>query len=108
MIDSARAAGLVSLGGQLQFRLAGTGTLECYWVDVSTEAAAPVSMPWPERVVRAAEAGLEQFRTLFAKVDFLAEGRRVLAEDKGPEDLPDASLAEAMCFVWYVSAPRAG
>ena len=45
VIDSARAAGLVSLGGQLQFRLAGPGTLECYWVDVSTEAAAPVSMP---------------------------------------------------------------
>ena len=35
VIEAAREAQLISIGGQLQFRLPDGGTCECYWIEVS-------------------------------------------------------------------------
>jgi hypothetical protein len=82
VIEAARRADLVSIGGQLQFRLPDGGTCECYAVEVDTYQSVD--------------------EMLKARCDFIAEGRR---------DFPlyFAELIEAgrdpadyMCFVWYV------
>jgi hypothetical protein len=44
VIDAAREAGLVSIGGQLQFR-GPEFTCECYWVEVDTYKAVPSDLP---------------------------------------------------------------
>ena len=52
VIEAARQAGLVGLGGQLPFRLPGPGggTCDCYWVEVNTFEETPPSLPWAQRV----------------------------------------------------------
>src|SRR5688500_8171215 len=75
VIEAARRAGLVSVGGQLQFRLRDGGVCDCYWVEVSTYAEAPPSLPWGERVEAAASAAAAGFRSLAGRFDFVAVGR---------------------------------
>ena len=54
VIEAARAANLVSIGGQLQFRLPDGGTCECYWVQVDTYQSVDRALPWKVRVERTA------------------------------------------------------
>ena len=102
VIEATRDAGLVNVGGQLQFRLPDGGTCECYWVEVDTYKRVPKELPWIERVVRTAEVALEEFTCLQSRYDFMEEGQRAfgdrLRELKERGGIP----AEAMCFVWYV------
>lgn len=91
VIAAARAANLISTGGQLQFRLQGGGTCECYWVDVDTYKSVDKALPWRERVSRTAEVALRDFEELQQRYDFIAEGRVGFAEH-----------LDSMCFVWYV------
>ena len=102
VIEAARRAGLVSLGGQLQFRLPDRrGTCECYWVEVST-AEAPPSLPWAERVEKAAAAAAAGFQSLLGRFDFLAEGRDAFGEHLSAFEAAGGSASDAMWFVWYV------
>jgi hypothetical protein len=102
VIAAARAANLVSIGGQLQFRLPDGGTCECYWVDVDTYKSVDKALPWVERVSRTAEVALADFDALQKRFDFIAEGRvgfgsyldALVAQGRDP--------ADSMCFVWYV------
>jgi hypothetical protein len=104
VIEAARRASLVSLGGQLQFRLPDGGICECYAVEVNADdRSVDEDLPWDERVSRTADAALRDFELLKVRCDFLAEGWR---------DFPSyfAELVEAgrdpadyMCFVWYVT-----
>ena len=102
VIEAARQAGLVNLGGQLQFRLPGPvgGTCDCYWVEVNTYEEAPPSLPWAERVEKAADAAAAGFWCLRERFDFAAVGREwpVLAEF----ETKGGSLPDAARFVWYV------
>ena len=103
VIEAARRVGLVSIGGQLQFRLPGPGggTCDCYWVEVNTYAEAPPSLPWAERVEKAATAAVAGFASLASRFDFIAVGREwpVVAEFEAA----GGSVSDAMWFVWYVS-----
>lgn len=102
VIEAARASNLISVGGQLQFRLPDGGTCECYWVEVTTSTSVAKALLWPERVRLTAEVALRDFKTLQEQLDFIAEGRvgfaryldALLAEGRDP--------ADSMCFVWYV------
>lgn len=105
VIEAAREANLVSIGGQLQFRFADGGTCDCYWIDVDTSRTVSSSLPWPERVIRAAEAALSDFQELRASYDFLAEGRTAFAHEFETREADGGDLAAAMCFVWYVTTP---
>jgi hypothetical protein len=104
VIQTARATNLVSIGGQLQFRLPDGGTCECYWVQVDTYKSVDKALPWKERVAGTAEAASRDFAALRERFDFLAEGRK--AFPRYLEKLfPDGrDPAHAMCFVWYVLA----
>jgi hypothetical protein len=53
-IEAACQANLISIGGQLQFRLPDDTTCECYWVEVDTYKSVPESLSWNERVAQTA------------------------------------------------------
>lgn len=102
MIEATRAAKLVSIGGQLQFRLPDGGTCECYWIEVDTYKSVDKSLSWQDRVNRTAEAATRDFTALQERFDFMAEGRKAFPDylDKLLADGRDP--ADVMCFVWYV------
>ncbi|SMH57606.1 hypothetical protein SAMN02982922_5839 [Mesorhizobium australicum] len=101
VIAAAEKASLISLGGQLQFRLSDGGTCECYWVDVDIGRSELVGSNWAEKVRHSGQLARERFMQLRERFDFLHEGRTnfqpvVEAEARGDD------LSSAMCFVWYV------
>ena len=103
VIEAARAANLASVGGQLQFRLP-AATCECYWVEVDTYKSLPEILPWPALVKCTADTASDDFKALAERFDFLAEGRSSFPDTLGAFD--DASLREAMWFVWYLTDIR--
>lgn len=102
VIAAARAANLISVGGQLQFRLPDGGTCECYWVDVDTYKSVDKALPWSERVNRTAEVALRDFEALQERFDFVAEGRVGFASYLDALVAQGRDPADSMCFVWYV------
>jgi hypothetical protein len=101
VICAAREAGLVNIGGQLQFRRP-EFTCECYWVEVDTYKGVPSDLPFKVRVDRTAEAASGAFETLSREVDLLAEGRNAFPNVLGSYD--DEALRDPMWFAWYVSS----
>ena len=84
----------------MQFRLPASGVCDCYWVEVSTYTEAPPSLPWAERVEKAAGTAAAGFRSLAKRFDFVTVGR------EWPElvrlEAAGGSVPDAMWFVWYV------
>ncbi len=101
VIEAARSANLVNIGGQLQFRFP-DATCECYWVEVDTYRTVPTDLPWLERVSGTAAAAVSQFQLLREKSDFIAEGRLGFARYLDAFEMKGGDLNEIMCFVWYV------
>jgi hypothetical protein len=102
VIQAAKAARLVSLGGQLQFRLPDGGVCEAYHLDVGVYEIGLSTLPWADRVDETAREATAQFEELKARADFVAEGR-------GFRDVRDfealgGDINSIMCFVWYVLA----
>ena len=107
VIEAARLAGLISIGGQLQFRLPDDGgTCECYWVEVDTYRFVPKSLAWDERVEKTADIALEDFEQLRETVDFIEEGRSGFQKYLNEYEAQGGDLSDVMYFVWYVSADR--
>jgi len=102
VIEAAHYAGLVNIGGQLQFR-APEGTCECYWVEVDTFKSVPKTLPHEERVERTAVVALTEFNRLRKELNFIAEGRSAFADVLGRYEAQGGALSEIMCYVWYVS-----
>jgi hypothetical protein len=102
VIAAARAANLVTIGGQLQFRLPDGRTCECYGVQVDTYRSVEKSLPWGERVVRTADAAARDFAALRSSVDFLAAGRESFAAQLDAEIAAGRDPRDSMCFVWDV------
>jgi hypothetical protein len=102
VIAAARGANLISIGGQLQFRLPRGGTCECYWVDVRTDRSVDKALPWSERVHRTAEVALRDFEALQESFDFIAEGQVGFASHLDALVAQGHDPADSMCFVWYV------
>ncbi len=102
VIEAARRANLVSIGGQLQFRFPGGGTAELYWVEVDTYKSVEKTKPWCERVDRTAEAGERDFKALRRNVDFLAAGRDGFGRYMDIEVAAGRDPLNSMCFVWYL------
>jgi hypothetical protein len=102
VIEAARKAGFVNVGGQLQFRIPDGGTCECYWVDVDTYKSVPTDLAWAERVAKTADSALAEFMRLSAAYDFLQEGRKSF--DGHLQKLVERGVdpRETICFVWYV------
>jgi hypothetical protein len=103
VIEAARAAELVNIGGQLQFIIPG-GICECYWIEVDTSKPAPESLPWSERVQTSAAAALAAFQQLRDKTDFIAEGRKAFPEHLAKYEAVGGKIGDAMRFIWYVEA----
>ena len=104
VIEAAKAANLISIGGQLQFRIPEGGTCECYWVQVDTYRDVPPELPWAERVRATAAAALSQFQKLSDEYDFVAEGRLAFGTPLDEFEAHGGDLSEALCFVWYVKS----
>lgn len=105
VIEAARHEGLVSLGGQLQFRFPNGGTCELHWIEVNTFRAVPLDLPWQERVEQTAAVALSQFHALQERYDFLAEGQFSFGRHFDGFRASGGDPREAMCFVWYLEAP---
>jgi hypothetical protein len=103
VIEAAKKANLVNIGGQLQFRFPEGGTCECYWVQVDTYQTVPPNLPWAERVARTAEAALADLHELQSRCDFIAAGRTAFEEEFQKWEGNGGDPAAAMCFVWYVT-----
>jgi hypothetical protein len=106
VIEAARNAGLINIGGQLQFRIPNRGTCECYWVEVDTYQSVPTTLPWAERVRQTADVALTGFARLASDHDFLQEGRRGFPTLLQELEEQGGDPADAMCFVWYVAEPE--
>ena len=102
VIEAARVANLLNIGGQLQFRLQDGATCECYWVEVDTYKSVPSNLRWADRVALSAEVALKDFTTLRKTVDFLGEGRAHFSKYLAAHVADGGSVEGAMCFVWYV------
>ena len=105
VIEAARLAGLVNIGGQLQFRIPNDGTCECWWVDVDTTKVAPNSLTWADRVDRSAAFANARFATLLAEQDFVAEGRKGFAQPLSNYEQRGGQVEDVMWFVWYLKGP---
>lgn len=106
VIDAARFSNLVSIGGQLQFRIPGGGTCECYWVQVDTYQDVSQDLPWDEQVNATAKSAHAQFQNLCRDFDFLAEITTGFAQHLESVDLKESKMFGALCFVWYVEGPE--
>ena len=104
VIEAGKSANLVSIGGQLQFRLTDGGTCECYWVEVDTSSSVANDLPWKERVLATAQEGLRQFVAFQSRFDFEEEGRSSFAKHIADFESNGGKLADVMCFVWYLKA----
>lgn len=102
VIDAARSAGLISVGGQLQFRLAGGGTCECYEIQVDTSE---FLHKWPtsKHVELSAIEARRQFDDLPNQFNFVAQGKLGFGKHFDEVGATEADLKAAMCFVWYVT-----
>ena len=104
VIEAARLANLISVGGQLQFRFPTGETCECYWVEVDTFRSVSPDLPWPEWVEQTALAAHSQFQDLQDRYDFIAEGRSAFGKYLDEFEASGGDLSDALCFVWYVEA----
>ena len=104
VIDATEAANLASVGGQLQFRLPDGSTCECYWVEVDAVRDLPDDLSWSDRVRATASAARRRFDELKQHFDFIGEGRKGFQEHLSEFEADGGSVADAMCFVWYVDS----
>lgn len=105
VIDAARLSNLVSIGGQLQFRIPDGGTCECFWVQVDTYQDVSKDLLWDERVNATAKSAHSQYQHLCRNYDFPAEIKKGFAQHLEGIDLQESAMSEAVCFVWYVKGP---
>lgn len=108
VIEAARAANLVNVGGQLQFRIPDGGTCECHWVEVDTYNTVDPKLPWEERVARTATVAARDFAALPDRFDFVEEGMKGFAKHLKAFTATGGNLADAMCFVWYLNENEQG
>lgn len=107
VIEAARQANLINIGGQLQLRLPAGATCECYWVEVDTFNSVSPDLPWSELVEKSAAAARCQFQDLQEKYDFMAEGRSAFREQVEELEASGADPSSALCFVWYFEGENA-
>lgn len=93
VIEAARQAGLVNLGGQLQFRLPGA-TCEIYYIEV--EKSGDITNPDD-----AAARTLAEFKAIYSPEKCFQEGRDAFPDVRDFEDA-GGDLSSVICFVWYL------
>lgn len=106
VIEAAREANLISVGGQLQFRIPDVGTCECYWIGVDTFKDVSEDLEWSKRVATTATSALSQFHRLVEECDFIAEGRKAFAQHLLAFEAQGGEIDDALCFVWYVESEQ--
>jgi hypothetical protein len=97
VIAAARALGLATLGGQVQFRTPG-GTCELHWLSADAEDRHP-GESWEDYVARSADEVSRKVRSLAEVTNFIGEGISFphLAELRSKGE----ALEEYLCFVLY-------
>lgn len=68
VIEAARRAHLLNMGGQVQFRLPNGSTRECYWIEVDTYKRVSTELSWQGRVALSANVALRDFQFNFLGV----------------------------------------
>ncbi len=104
VIETTKLAGMISIGGQLQFRFPSGVTCECYWVEVDTFKTVPADLSRNDVVVQSATVALSDFEALKSRFDFIAEGRSNFGKTFEEFEAEGGDPQDTMCFVWYVKA----
>lgn len=104
VIEATKRAGMISIGGQLQFRFPHGVTCECYWIEIDTYKKVSADLPRNEVVNQSATEALSAFEALKSQFDFVAEGRSNFKEIFQAFEADGGDPEDAMCFVWYVEA----
>ena len=105
VIDEAEKAGLLNIGGQLQF-LMPEGTCECYWVEVDALTCEPEGLTWTQRVALAATAARQKMADISRRYDFIDEGRKAFAAPFAAYEAAGGDVRDRMCFIWYLQADQ--
>lgn len=105
VIEAARLAGLVSIGGQLQFRFP-EAICELYWIEVDTFPFVSSALSWRERVEQTAAVALTQFRALQKDCDFVGEGQSSFGQHLNSYKASGGDPRDAMCFVGILRLPQ--
>lgn len=105
MIDEAEKAGLLNIGGQLQF-LMPEGTCECYWVEVDALANEPKDLTWTERVTLAAAAARQKMADVSRRYDFIEEGRIAFTAPFQAYEAACGDVRDRMYFIWYLQTDQ--
>lgn len=103
VIDEAEKAGLLNIGGQLQF-LMPEGTYEYYWIEVDTLADEPKDLAWTERVARAATSARQKMADISCRFDFMEEGRKAFPASFEAYEAAGGDVRDLICFIWYLQA----
>jgi hypothetical protein len=98
VIWAGKEAGLINLGGTLQFRIP-EATCECYWVDIDPEI--PSHCTGSERIIAAAESCYAKFQALLNSLSLEAEASKF--EILRTFMASGGNIEEFACFVWYFS-----
>jgi hypothetical protein len=104
VIEATKLAGMISIGGQLQFRLPNGPTCECYWVEVDTLRTISADLSKNELIAQSASVALSDFNMLKNNYDFVAEGRSSFGKFFQECEVEGGDPKDAMWFVWYVKA----
>ncbi len=104
VIDAARTAMLVNIGGQLQFRFPDGTTCECYWIEVDALKLVAGDLPWAEKVAMSADTALAEFHKVQSRWQFVEEGKKVFPKWITEFEASGGDLQNAMCFVWYLES----
>ena len=105
VIDEAEKAGLLNVGGQLQFLLP-EATCECYWVEVDALIGEPENLTWAERVALAATAARQKMADVSRRYDFIEEGRKAFTAPFEAYEAVGGDVRDRICFIWYLEADQ--
>jgi hypothetical protein len=101
VIEEARLASLINIGGTLQFYLADGSTCECYWVEANP-GDPPADLDWQGMVHWSAEACRRRFGEITSTVDLVGAGRDEFGGPLKQLAMSGVDIAQFMCFVWDV------
>jgi hypothetical protein len=104
VIEATKLTGMISIGGQLQFRFPNGVTCECYWIEVDTFKTVSADLSKDEAVVQSATTALSAFEALKRSIDFIAEGRSSFRQTFEEFEAEGGEPEDAMWFVWYLKS----
>lgn len=102
LIEEARKANLVNMGGQLQILCPTGQVMELYWIGADTYTDVPAGRSWDERVADSAAKSADAFRKLAETTDFVELARTAMYNTYPGLNDTHYDVENSVYCVWYV------